>query len=355
MTDRNSIDTLTPEFRISVNGSELSNKAKADLTAVCVSEDVGATGMFSFTLNCWDGAQMKVKWIDDSLFKEGNEVDIEMGYRDALKKIFQGEITSLEPDFPAGDAPVLTVRGYDRRHRQMGKHKTRTFLKMKDSDIASQIASDWGLQPDIKDSGVTLDYVLQNNQTDFQFLQERAQRIGYEVVVNGRTLSFKPRATDGSAVLTLKREVELLEFSARLSTVGQVETLQVQGWDPKQKQAWTAQSTNADVRAMDGSASGPAAVGSAFGNTGGIGVVAPVQSQSEADLIAKGRLKENALSYVEGQGVCIGDPDLRAGTVIKIDGLGTRFSGPYYVTSAEHGYRSATGYRTSFSVRRNAT
>ena len=95
--------------------------------------------MFSFTLHCWDGAEMQVKWIDDDLFKEGNSVDIEMGYRDNLERLFQGEITGLEPEFPNGQPSTLTVRGYDRRHRLMGRRKTRTFLRMKDSDIATRL------------------------------------------------------------------------------------------------------------------------------------------------------------------------------------------------------------------------
>jgi hypothetical protein len=32
-----------------------------------------------------------------------------------------------------------------------------------------------------------------------------------------------------------------------------------------------------------------------------------------------------------------------------------RFSGSYYVTSTEHSYKPSIGYRTAFSVRRNAT
>ena len=78
---------------------------------------------------CWDGKEMKIKWIDDDVFKEGNSVEVDMGYRDNLKTIFQGEITGLEPEFPYQQPPILTLRGYDRRHRLMGKRKTRTFLE----------------------------------------------------------------------------------------------------------------------------------------------------------------------------------------------------------------------------------
>lgn len=56
-----------------------------------------------------------------------------------------------------------------------------------------------------------------------------------------------------------------------------------------------------------------------------------------------------------GEGVCDGRTDLRAGTVVKIEGLGERFSGLYYVTSTTHSYTLKYGYRMAFTVRRNAT
>ena len=80
-----------------------------------------------------------------------------------------------------------------------------------------------------------------------------------------------------------------------------------------------------------------------------------VLNQAEADQLASGWFGELALRYVEGQGVCIGRTDLRAGSLVEIEGLGERFSGTYYVTSTEHSYRPNVGYRTAFTVSRNAT
>jgi phage protein D len=348
-------DTLLPEIRLFINETELPVDVKADIISVSVLEDVNATGMFTFRLKCWDGVEMRVKWIDDDLFNEGNSVDIEMGYIDNMEMLFKGEITGLEPEFPKDEASTMTVRGYDRRHRLMGKRKSRTFLSMKDSDIAGQIAGDWSLSPNIEDTRVTLDYVLQNNQTDFEFLQARARRIGFEMVVTDKDLHFRPRQNEGSAAVTLRREVELLDFSARLTAVGQVEEVLVQGWDPKEKEKVVARSSVGDEPSMGGSASGPSKVRQAFGNTGGTTVDQPVLNQTEADQLSRGSFGEMALHYVEGRGVCIGDPELRAGKLVEIEGLGRRFSGTYYITTTEHAFRPGSGYRTTFTVRRNAT
>ncbi len=81
----------------------------------------------------------------------------------------------------------------------------------------------------------------------------------------------------------------------------------------------------------------------------------PVFSQAEADQMATGRLNEMALTYISGEGMSIGRTDLRTGAVIALEGLGERFSGRYYVIAATHTYVPNRGYRTAFTVRRNAT
>jgi len=355
-SNRTRFDTLAPDFRLLINGSEISDDAMANLVAVNVLDDVDASSMFSCTLVNWDQIKSEPKWLDDGPFKEGNSVEVKMGYKDTLRTLFKGEITGLEPEFTHRAPPTLTARGYDRCHRLMRKRKTRSFRNMKDSDIATQIAADAGLTPQTEDTNVTLDYVLQHNQTDFDFLRERARRIGYEVLAMDRALHFRPRQISQSASLTLAREVELLEFRPRLTTVGQVGEVRVQGWNPKDKKELVAQSAaGQESTLMGGSVSGPSATNHAFQETGGVSVHLPVHSQAEADQIARGWFGEMALSYITGSGLCIGQPDLRAGSIVKIEGLGQRFSGLYYVTASEHTYKPRTGYRTAFSVRRNAT
>ena len=357
MTNRRDFDSLSPDFQVRINGQDLPAAAKADLIAVSVSEEVNTTGTFAVTLSCWDGVKMEVKWIDDDLFKEGNVVEIQMGYADKLTTLFKGEITGLEPEFSNNEPPVLMVLGYDRGHRIMRKRNTGSFVNMKDSDIASQIAGNNGLKPDVTDTKVTMAYVLQHNQTDLEFLRQRANRIGYEVGVNDQTLYFRPRQNNGKEVLTLSREVELLEFYPRLSTIGQLENVSVQGWDPKKKEPVLASSQVGDADSLvSAPVSGPAMVRKAFsGKSGGVSTHLAIGSQAEADQLAKGWFKEMSLQYVVGDGVTIGSPELRAGTLINIEGLGKRFSGRYYVTGTEHSYKPARGYRTAFSVRRDAT
>ena len=54
-------------------------------------------------------------------------------------------------------------------------------------------------------------------------------------------------------------------------------------------------------------------------------------------------------SRLTGSGSAIGDPRIRAGAIIRLEGLGPDFSGDYRVTSATHSLDGG-GYKTSFEV-----
>lgn len=347
---------LVPDFHMRVKGNDLSAKAIADISAISVYESLAMPGMFVLRLINWDEGKLQMTWSDDALFSEGNEVEIRLGYVDQLKTVLLGEITGLEPEFCAGEIPMLIVRGYDRRQRLMRGQKVRSFVNMKDSEIAQKIAGEAGLSADVQDSKVMLEYVLQHNQTDLEFIQERAWRIGYEVFVDNKTLVFSPRQLSQKEILTLSPDENLLEFHPRLTTLSQVEKMEVRSWNSKEKRIIVGRAAiGMESAKLGGSTSGPEISKRIFGQSSSTIVDWPVSSQAEADGIALGSFNEMALSYISGDGVCVGQADLRAGTVVRVDGMGKRFSGLYYVTSVTHSYDPIQGYHSAFTYRRNAT
>ena len=72
-------------------------------------------------------------------------------------------------------------------------------------------------------------------------------------------------------------------------------------------------------------------------------------SQAEADVLAQARLDELSGTFIEAEGMALRRPDIKAGALIKLEGLGKRFSGTYLVTNAVHVY-SPEGMRTTFRV-----
>lgn len=347
---------LVPAFDVVIGGKPLPLAARAHILSVTVDDSVDLPCMFAFELGGSDDQDATTPWADDeALFAIGKAVEIKVGYDDELDSLIKGEITALEPEFVFNRLPSLVVRGYDRRHRLQRGRKTRTFVQQKDSDIASQIASEAGLTAEVKDSQVTHDYVIQANQTDLDFLQQRARRIHFELLVKDNRLLFQPISNDQSAALKLSFSDHLLEFYPRLTTSYQLSEVSVRGWSPKEKKEILSQAKAGDVASkMEGKNSGPRLIESAFGPAIEVVSAQPVMNQAEADQVAKARLNHLALTLIEAEGVAIGHTDLRAGKVIKIESVGKRFGGLYYVVAATHSYHARHGYQTHFTARRNA-
>ena len=185
---------------------------------------------------------------------------------------------------------------------------------------------------------------------------ERARLIQYEVVVYDKKLSFRPVQNDGSAVLELHMDDHLLEFYPRLSAARQVSEVSVRGWSPvEKKEILSTAQAGTESSKMGGTDNGSKIIEQAFGSIVDVLSARPLMAQAEADQIAKATLNQKALSLIEGEGLCLGRTDLRAGKVIKIADIGKRFSGQYYVTTALHHYAAQGGYHTRFQVRRNAS
>jgi phage protein D len=348
---------LASTIAVGDSGSSLPTKAKTDLVAIVVSEDLDAPSMFTMEFNNWDGADVNPPWSDDTkTFIPGQKVAISLGYVDEETAVLQGEITSIEPIFRPTPS-TMVVRGYDLRHRLLRGRKTLSFTNVTDDAIAVEIAKNASInQVKAQKTSVTHEYVLQHNQTDFDFLQERARRIGFELFMIGTTLQFRPRPINAKEAVTLKLGRDLLEFTPRLTTMSQVSEVTVQGWDVKKKEAIVSTAALGKETAAMGSTIGAKTANGAFGKSTQVYVNQPISTQAEADQIAAGKFNEMALSYIKGEGICYGRPDLKAGTVVKIEGVGDKFSGLYYITATKHIWQKGSNtYRTRFSYRRNAS
>lgn len=347
---------MVPAVRVRVNGVLLPGAARDDLINVSVFEDVTAPDMFTITLLNWDMMRRQFTWSDRKLFAIGASVDIEMGYGERLEQLIWGEVTGLEPEYNAEENPTITVRGYDKSHRLMRGRKTRSFKNMTDSAIAAEIAAGAKLLIRLTNSGVVNEYVQQSNQTDMEFLEQRAQRIGFEILVERGTLLFRPLNNSATPSVRLDRTDDLADVSLRLSSLVQPSSLAVRGWDPALKREILASADTDDLNSqMSGAIAGPTAATAAFGYERSVSVRNPVASAAEARKLAIGGLNTTALDYVTGTAACEGRTEIAAGRTVQIDGLGRKFSGAYYVTSATHIYSPKSGgYATEFRIRRNA-
>lgn len=336
-------------FYIKIDGQPVPQEFIDSLNEVVVDTSLYMPSMFTISLNDPD-----LKWVDNALLALGKPVEISVkpdeGEGGTEVALIKGEITGLEPNFSSGNICTILVRGYTKDHRLHRGKKIRTFLQKKDSDIASTLAGEAGLQAQVDATTVTYDHLLQYDQTNMEFLQARAARIGYQVFAADGKLYFKKGEANlgDGPILTLSEN--LIEFQPCLASTHQADTVTVRGWDSKQKQAIVGTATpNAAMNQGGQTQTGGAAAQSAFSAAEFVLIDHPVFTQSEATELAKGLMNDLCGEFIQAEGVCEGEPGVKAGWKITITGVGTRFSGKYFVTSATHIYKPGS-YETHFTI-----
>ena len=288
------------------------------------------------------------------VFVEGSAIELSLGYVDALARVFEGEVTGVVAIFPEDGASTLEVHCHSYMHRLRRSARTKTYLKQKDTALALQLGRQAGLRVQADDSKVTHDFVLQYNQTDLEFLLERASRIGFELIADGKTLQFRKAGGTGASGPKLTYgggSSPLLSVTLREELLGQGDSVTVRSVDLKGKAI--VGKAAAAVVTPDAARSAPTLSKRAFGATETFVVDRPLATKADADALAASILNGRARGFVTGSGRSIGLPSLRAGGVIELDGVGKKFNGKYYVAQSTH-VVGDDGYYTSFRVRRNA-
>jgi uncharacterized protein involved in type VI secretion and phage assembly len=325
------------------------------LQEVRVTDSLALPGAFSLTFAPRDLGRgldpLAVEGVDPSI---GAEVEIHLGGPGDRQpqKLFQGEITALEPNF-APEGIRLVASGYDRSHRLHRQRKTRNFQQMTTSQIIQKVAQEVGLRARVTSTSTKHQYLQQNNETDFEFIHRLASQVDYEVAMEGPALQVRPTPTSLPPPLELEYgenvsngAVRLHSFYPRATAAQQVRDVEVRGWDPAAKKALVGKSTVEQRGSKIGINRSEAL--RPFG-AGKITIAdAPVHDQSAANDLAKSVASYLGHGFVGAYGTCEGNPRVRAGTTLKIKGLGAEFSGTYRCSATTHVYGG--GYSTSFEV-----
>ena len=342
-------DYAVPDLTIKIDNTELDSDQKFDINYLMVDMVSDGPNMFQIVLADRRENEADIQWVDDGTLKVGNSVEIQMGFLGGTKPyptLIKGEITNIEPLLQARTASGTRIRGYDKLHRLTRGRQTKTYVDMTDSDIASQVATDVGLGTGgVESTSTTHPYVIQNNQTYYDFLQERGGRINFELAADGSDLVFRKPKTADSSVYTFawggggdQEQQMVRKFTSRMATGQQIEKVEVRGWDVKQKKAIVGKADKGDVYSTGGGKTGSEATKS--GKLGGQTLVItdmPVYSQEEADALAKAIFNKRALGFMNAELEVEGKPTLVPGKVVELNqDFGKRFQGKYYIVKAAH-------------------
>lgn len=340
--------TLISHFYVEFADRDTAEQFMAALLEIQVETSLHMPDVATFTL-----LDPRLEWIDSDKIAPGKSIKVltrSSTRNSEAQTVFDGEIVEIEPGFDH-TSHKLVIRAYDRLHRLGRGKQVRSFQNVTDSDVVKRIAQEVGLRVDVGNTRRVYPYLFQNNQSNLEFLRQRALDLGYLLYAFGETLCFKPLAHDTTQI-ELRWGDGLTEFYPRLTTIGQNVSVTVRGWDPSSRREIVSQVSRGEgmreigIHTTGGNLAKEAFHIEAKDQISNI----PINTQVAADHIAQAVADRQAERFIEAEGACGGNPAVVAGATVKIEAVGSKFSGSYFVTAATHTYNTRQGYSTRFSI-----
>lgn len=372
-----------PDFRIQIDGENVPANLRASVISINYQDGMKGADRVEITL-----ANDKLQWLDHPLLQPDNDLSLYTGYApDPLEEVFVGEITGVNASFPSGGIATVTVVAHDFLHRLQEGKRDRAFkldiptvghFPLPDAVVAPLVSLTDGLIPAMDPVGAALSFLatltsfaiapidarrgvrLQQGQSDFEFLTQIAKDNGWEMYIDhsmapkGYVLRFQFLVQDYSPSVALKWGESLIDFSPKLTTVGTLAGVAARIWVASIKvELMVMLSWNYDKAAFE------LAVYPGLGQLTDLLPAEQAAKVKTLEAVGPASAPQKILSELlpalnnrlTGSGNCVGNPNIKAGKVIQLDGLGEEFSGLYRITSSTHSF-DASGYRTSFEARK---
>jgi phage protein D len=287
---------------------------------------------------------------DEQIVKLGSAIEVYAGEEDSPREIFRGKVTAIEHVRDEQGPPELVLHAEDALQSARLRRRTKLYENASIADVASAVATDAGLTPQVTGLSETLGTLVQLDESDLAFLRRLLALHGGDLQVVGRELQVAARRDVQRGTLTLEQGADLLALRIAADLADQTNEVTVTGWDAAAGARVTGRS--------DGSGLGPGR-----GRTGGsileekfarrsehLGQLAAVSTDAEATAVASAAFARRARRFVRVAGKAQGNPSLRVGTHVSLTGLPRRWNNTYYVVSAEHRFDRVSGYQTLFEA-----
>lgn len=276
-------------------------------------------------------------------FLPGTKVEILAGAGSGPVSLFTGIVVRQSLKVRDHTAPQLVVECRHAAVKLTVGRRSRYFLDQSDADAISAMLGDAGLDGDVESTTPAKTQQVQYWSTDWDFLLARAEANARIVLTNDAKVQVKKPAASGSAAVTLQFGATVMELDAEMDTRRQYDAVKSFTWDASQQAVLTKDAADPGI-AGAGNLSGATLAG-VMGLDHlplGDGAIPEPEAQAWADA----EWLRSRLTKTSGRVKCEGIGTVEPGQMVKLAGVGDRFSGDVFVTGVRHDFDLVEGWKT---------
>jgi len=234
----------------------------------------------------------------------------------------------------------VRVRAYDLLHRLRKRQPVRLHVQMTAADLARELVADLGVSVEASDGGPLHERIFQVGLSDLDLLDRTARRAGlYFTLQDGVCCLLTLSGGDDSR--TLRWGDSLLEARLEVNGDPACRSVSALGWDPARAETRHGTASGARSGRSVSTEVAPADVGGSGDRTR---LNVAVGDDRQADALAQADLDLAVAREVTLWGVAEGDPGLRPGCAVELEGVAPPLQGTYVLCSVEHRIDAEHGF-----------
>lgn len=300
--------------------------------------------------------------IDGGYFERWKPIRIQADFGSYVEDVIWGYVVKITPEFPQDrGAAKVTVEFQDETIALDREQITRTWgdsessTSLTDRTIVQSVLANYGLMLDSGSADGQTRPTLNQDKTDFRFISELAEAVGYEMRLMFGSLYFGPinlRGEPQEKVLVYAGpDTSALEFKIEeeAAVPDQAATASV---DTSGSGESSETILEPDLPILGSEAASSSATGLPT-NTWRLRQEGD-NNPTAAQMLAQAKINEASLSI---KAECTVDSTIYGhvilpGKLIEIDGIGSRYGGAFYVDTVEHTF-DANGYVQKATLLKN--
>jgi Rhs element Vgr protein len=315
-------------FTVKANGTALPGSFR--VVAIDIQRELDRVTSARLVLQDGSAAEQAFPASEAAELVPGAEIEIDGGYDRTETRLFKGVVTRQRIEVGRRGDTFLHVECKDPVFRATLARRSRTFAELSDADVIAQVLAVEGVTVDIE-SGATMPQLVQHQATDWDFALQRGGALGLVCDCDGGQLRFFTPDLSQDPVATFAFGRDIHRVDLELDAESQFAAVEAGAWSAADQELLLGEAEEAASPA-DAGTPDLAAVGGATDAPRHAGA----RDQAALDGWAAGRLARSRLAAIRGVVEVQGSELPLPGTLVELQGLGTRFNGKALVSGVRH-------------------